>query len=231
MLFSASIRSITRRGREDSLENGRGRRREGILLWRKTRKGEEDIFVILESKKEYSRVDHFSTREIKITIYKNLFFWWTLRNSSGNFWWRFSSWEGIKADQDKYLILYILFRLAGQHRKRAGNTVDDNGVRFMEKRQCARIFKNEKKKKIHSFLIFTRQIKPFSDRLVYIILFEKNKRLLRAFHVRQSKKIDRDWTCLLIRSTTKLEGRTKWCTKIRCAFFSNRAIPPLESSY
>lgn len=48
------------------------------------------------------------------------------------------------------------------------------------------------KTKIYSFLIFTRQIKPFSDRLVYIILFEKNKRLLRAFHVRQSKKIDRD---------------------------------------
>lgn len=41
----------------------------------------------------------------------------------------------------------------------------------------------KKKKKMHSsFQFLNRRIKPFSDRLVYVILFEENERLLsRSF--------------------------------------------------
>lgn len=130
-----------------------------------------------------SRVGHFSTREIKITIYLKVFFFFfgkgeryeILRETSDD-----ASRRGKELRLIKISTFYILFRLAGQHRKRTGNTE----LRFTGKRQCARIFKNgEKKKKMHSsFQFLNRRIKSFSDRLVYVILFEENERLLsRSF--------------------------------------------------
>lgn len=122
--------------------------------------------MILESKKG-SRVDHFSTREIKIITYLKVFFFWEgeryeiLRETSDG-----ASRRGKELRLIEISTFYILLRLAGQHRKRTGNTVDDNGDKIYGEVQCARIFKNEKKKR-KCILLFNFQIVK-SNRFTFV---------------------------------------------------------------
>lgn len=140
--------------------------------------------MILESKKG-SRVDHFSTREIKIITYLKVFFFWEgeryeiLRETSDG-----ASRRGKELRLIEISTFYILLRLAGQHRKRTGNTVDDNGDKIYGEVQCARIFKNEKKENAFFFSIFK----------------SSNQTVSRS---------SRQRNCSLIRSATMLKGRTE----------------------